>query len=120
MTINLAVAEKHLSPETFALLKSFCKKDGGILKAGPKKELMHGRSYYVWRMLMFQISDNPQHQCMPIMADCYLRKDDGSRFAYDERRDETKKYMAVVDEIMNGIPKSEWHGIHRWARALGM
>lgn len=31
-----------------------------------------GRSAYVWRMVAFMVSRNPQHQCIPAMADMYI------------------------------------------------
>jgi hypothetical protein len=76
--------------------------------------LLDSSSAYVWRMVAFQVSPLSPHHCMPIMADVYLPIDD-----WDSRRQWTKYLDVIVDAIVNTVPKSEWHGISRWANALG-
>ena len=67
---------------------------------------------YVWRMVVFVVSRKRQHQCMPVTAEWNLTGD------YLARCERAKELDAIVDEIVNTIPKSQWYGVHRWARLL--
>jgi len=75
-----------------------------------------GIAAYVWRMVVFTVSDDPKHQCLPVMADCYLPGKYGS--------DEYKAAKEFADELekklCDSIPKGQWAGVIRWGRALGM
>lgn len=93
----------------------------GVLKASKPKAtkkqsdpMLIGQAAYVWRMVAFQISPNPQHQCMPVCADFDIPVRN-----YDERREITKRLDILVDRIMNTVPVTQWHGILRWGGALG-
>ncbi len=93
----------------------------GVLKASKPKAtkkvsdpMLIGQAAYVWRMVAFQISPNPQHHCMPVCADF-----DIPVRSYDERRAITKKLDMLVDRIVNTVPATQWHGILRWGNALG-
>jgi len=44
-------------------------KTPGVIRSTKPRD---GRSAYVWRMVAFMVSRNPQHQCMPAMADMYI------------------------------------------------
>ena len=79
-----------------------------------KPTLDTGCAAYVWRMVAFQVSHHSQHQCMPV---CAIFDIPGS---VQESREISKKLDVIVDEIINTIPKSEWYGVARWGRALGM
>lgn len=87
-----------------------------IVKEGRKLReptLETGRTAYLWRMVAFHVSPIGQHHCLPILADFDLP---GS---VEESRQEAKRLNVIVDKIVNAMKKSEWHGIHRWSRALG-
>lgn len=74
-----------------------------------------GKIAYVWRMVAFQIGTRPADHCMPCTADFDLPERD-----YTRRRELAKQLDAVVEAIVNTVPKAEWHGIRRWGNALGM
>jgi len=85
----------------------------GLERTGPAFDQKQAETYYVWRMVAFQISPMSQHQCMPVMDDQYIQLE------HDARRARCKELDELVDRIVNTVPKSEWHGINRWGRALG-
>lgn len=72
-----------------------------------------GRTAYIWRMVAFYISPISQHHCMPITCEWELPGN------FDERRAEAKELDAIVDKIVNSVPKTQWHGVARWGKALG-
>lgn len=112
------------------------------------------RAAYIWRMVAFQVSTNPQHHCMPMTADFGLKDehyahrtetyqprldnpcDRATVARWDAEPDQrTWKMMnrgarrtayikeeldPIVEAIVNQIPKTQWHGVHRWGRALGV
>ena len=98
---------------------------GGRLRASKppvsKDDPTSGEAAYVWRMVAFQVSPNGKHHCMPCTADfdlptIYWDRTDPS--SHDRRRARIKELDAVVDAIVNTVPKNEWHGIRRWSRAF--
>ena len=122
----------HLSPEekqiASGIIASQGKNKGRLRAAKPKidydivlkdgRKLRYptpetGRTAYVWRMVAFHVSPVSQHHCIPILADFDLPGD------YDQTQVERKTLDQLVDKIVNAIPKTEWRGINRWARALG-
>jgi hypothetical protein len=72
-----------------------------------------GRTAYIWRMVCFFVSPISQHHCMPVTCDFDLPGD------FDQRRQEAKDLDAIVDKIVNSVPKEQWYGVNRWAKALG-
>ena len=70
---------------------------------------------YIWRMVAFQISPLPQHQCLPITADFDLEVED-----HDTRRELSKRLDSLVSIVVDSIPKQQWHGIKRWGEAFGL
>ena len=78
------------------------------------------KSAYVWRMVVFSVSKKRQHQCMPVCADFDLpARDSTGKWSSSTAREMSKELDQVVDVIVNAVPKSQWHGIARWGRALG-
>lgn len=73
-----------------------------------------GRCAYVWRMVMFSVSRNPKHHCMPVCADFDLCPDD-----WADRKELLKELDVIVNAEIDKVPKHKWHGVHRWGRALG-
>ena len=111
-----------LAGEALSLAREIAFADGGLRKSKPKKA--SGRAKYVWRMVAFTVSPVSRHQCMPVTADFDLYEDfDFSRSEFDRVSDlvraESKRLDKVADEIINTVPKNEWHGVMRWGRALG-
>jgi hypothetical protein len=74
---------------------------------------IEGYAAYAWRLLAFQLSPNPVHHCMPMTADFDMVEE------YHARRAKCKEIDALCDKLARSVPKSEWHGITRWGRALG-
>jgi hypothetical protein len=74
-----------------------------------------GKAAYLWRMVAFVVSPLPQHQCLPMMADCDLPYFSVSK---EDAKAMQKEMDALADKITNAIDKSQWHGIQRWAKAL--
>ena len=75
-----------------------------------------GIAAYVWRMVVFAVSDVPAHQCMPVCADFDLP----GRYGTSER-DEAREIGDCIEKaVVNSIPKQEWAGVQRWGLAYGM
>lgn len=72
-----------------------------------------GKTAYLWRMVAFHVSPISQHQCLPIMANLDLPGN------YDESVALAKEMDVIVNKIIDAMPRKEWQGINRWARALG-
>jgi hypothetical protein len=92
------------------------KSNGEIRLTKPKHnklDTISGRAAYVWRHVMFCISSNPKHHCMPVMSDFDLSDED-----WKNRNEVVKELDAFVDRIVNSVPKTEWRGIQRWHSAI--
>ncbi len=72
-----------------------------------------GSAAYVWRMVAFQVSPNPKHQCMPVCATFDLMGE------YEHRKYLAEELDLIVKEIVDAVPPQEWHGIIRWGQAFG-
>ena len=72
-----------------------------------KEVTSNKKAYYIWRMVMFQVSNKSVHHCMPVIAGFILP------------REVTKQLDVVVDSIVNQFPKEQWGGIIKWGRAMG-
>jgi hypothetical protein len=89
----------------------------GVLRSSkPKKD---GEAAYVWRMVAFQVSSKPQHHCMPCTADFDLPQEYWEKGAYEKRHNRIRELDAIANQIVDLIPKSQWHGIHRWGNVFG-
>lgn len=89
--------------------------------AGTPQGILEGKASYVWRMLVFLTSREGRHQCMPVTADwdlSYTMYPRGVKTDHDAVRAEVKRLDAVVDEILETVPKTQWSGVRRWGRAL--
>jgi hypothetical protein len=97
------------------ILHIVVKKDGTVRASKPKvKDTLTGRASYVWRMVCFYVSPKGSHQCMPVCANFDLQDED-----WKNRREVEKELDKVVDIIVNAVDKTNWHGVHRWGKALG-
>lgn len=77
-------------------------------------DALKGEASYVWRMVAFQISPIPQHQCIP----CTQDSDIGGRF--EDRKKITDPLDNLVERIVDSVDPRKWHGIKRWGNALGL
>jgi hypothetical protein len=136
-----------LSPEHRDIVEGvFNTRNDKIRSTKPKD----GRSAYVWRLVMFMMSRNPAHQCMPVMLEFYLEEShyahrtetyqprletEHDRQTVAEWDEQTRKRMnkgarrraymeqelkPLVDRIVDSVHPSELHGVRRWGRALGV
>lgn len=107
------------------ILESIVKKDGTVKSTKPKtlkgyrkeisfkEEEILGMVQMVWRLVVFSVSPKREHQCMPVMAEFYLSED-----IFKDK--DFKDYLYnLSDKIVNTIPKSQWYGVTRWAKAMG-
>ncbi len=80
----------------------------------------YGKAAYVWRMIGFTVARSGPLQCMPVCAtfDLPATGPDG-RWSSSAAREMSKDLDRLVDCFVNCLPKSEWHGVNRWGRALG-
>ena len=104
-----------MTAEETELFDIVVKKDNSIRASKPKvKSYTTGLAAYVWRMTVFMVSPKGPHHCMPVCADFDIRIRD-----FQARREVTKELDKLVDKIVDAVDKTEWHGVHRWGRALG-
>lgn len=112
-----------LTDEYKAIMSIVVKKSGEIRASKPKvKNDNHitGKAAYVWRMVCFQVSPKPQHQCMPVTANFDLPAfDENGNWKSVISREMEKNLDILVKMIVDSIPKSQWYGINRWSRAFG-
>ena len=120
--INRAAAE--YTAEELEILSFVTLKNGRIRKSRPKydneKNPATGDAAYVWRHLVFSVSGDSQHQCMPVMDFCYIIHEGAtSQERHENSRRRMDKLDKLVDKVLATIPKTEWLGVQRWARAMG-
>jgi hypothetical protein len=137
--ISLDTLQSQLTAEHFALVKGIVNSRTGELRASkpalPRKIQIvdsnspygyiydyadeagrnAGKTAYIWRMVAFFVSPVSQHQCMPCTADFDLPECNGMA----QRRELAKQLDAIVDVVVNSIPKAQWKGVQRWAQVYG-
>lgn len=140
---------KTLTEEQVYLVRDVFTNRGGKLKLRASRPTKaKGATQYIWRMVCFIVSPNPQHHCMPVGADFYINESEYAhrtdqyipRLETDHDREtvnkwnqktwdmmhkgeKRKKYIKeeldpLVDIIIESIPKNQWHGAKRWHKAL--
>lgn len=136
--INLNNIE-HLSDEAREIVLAITKRDGSIYSSKPVNAT--GLEKYIWRHVVFTVSPKNQHHSFPVTADFDLYdwleenyNDVLTRYEFRKLNEIDKKYYhtaynkakelkdwirEIEDEIINLIPKDQWHGINRWGKALG-
>lgn len=125
----------NLSEYELNIVNRFVKKNGQIRKSKPEtvkqsrikdasqsfgyrldytneEDARQGIAAYVWRHVVFSVSPEPQHHCMPVLDFCYL--------PHGDHREWHDKLMPIIDAVTNAVPKSEWHGVRRWGQAFGL
>lgn len=121
MNLRQRIEESALSGLERDLALAICGREGELRRSKPKD----GTAAYVWRMVGFQISSDPRMQCMPVTADWGVEIpadfQPGEEFDFRRRGAYCRERLdPVVNAIVDLVPKSEWHGIRRWGRALGV
>ena len=110
-----------LTEEDAKIVAPCIKKDGSLYASKPTKA--DGWSKYVWRMLVFSLSEDPKHHCVPMTADNGIHDEYRKSMSFEDRwakvREDVKELDAVVDRVMKVVPVKEWHGILRWGRSIG-
>ena len=116
-TVNIKNIE-NLSDEETKILNVVVKKNQTIRASKPnvkdKTNYINGKASYVWRMVCFIVSPKPAHQCMPVCANFDFKDDD-----WTNRRQVEKDLQVLIDKIIDAVDMSQWHGVHRWGKALG-
>lgn len=88
--------------------------DGMIYNYADDEGCRAGMSAYVWRMVAFQVSPNPKHHCMPVMAFC----DVPGFWRGMERRELEAWGDRIVAVVVDAVPVGQWHGVRRWSKVL--
>jgi hypothetical protein len=113
----------NLTREEKDIINLVVKKNGQIRATKPKvkeDEPITGKAAYVWRMVVFMVSQNRVHSCMPVTADFDLPAyDEDGRWSSRKAREMSETLKATIDAIVDGVDKSQWHGVKRWSRAFG-
>ena len=104
----------NLPEEKLTLINEIVKNNGEIYLTKPKKA--SGEAKYIWRNVMFYISPNRVHHCIPVMSEFDLPLEYfGSAENHSRRREKIEELDQIVDEVVNTFPKSEWLGVKRWS-----
>jgi len=123
-TVNTKNIE-NLSDEETKIFNVVVKKNNTIRATKPKvnrsnTDIINGKASYVWRMVAFMVSPKPAHQCMPACASFDLPAfDENGDWKSPIARIMENELQKLIDVIIDNIDKSQWHGVHRWGRALG-
>jgi hypothetical protein len=115
--------KKTLTEEELQIINKVLK-IGGVVRATKPKVIesnpITGKAAYVWRMVVFQVSPKPPHQCMPVTANFDLPAyDENGKWSSVISRGMEKELDKLVNHIVDSVPKAQWHGINRWGRAFG-
>lgn len=112
----------NLTADELEIVNMVVKKDNRVKASKPKIDFYDdktGKAAYVWRMVCFMVSPKAAHMCMPCTADFDLpARDSEGKWRAPLARDMAKMLDKIVDVIVDAVDKSEWHGVHRWAKVL--
>ena len=115
--MKLDLTLTNLEGEDLEIAQSILKRNGDLYKSRPKKA--SGDAQYVWRMVAFALSDNPQHWCIPVTADLYL-SDTYWDLSFKAKSDYRDRLNKIVEEVVDTVPVLEQPGTRRWAGAFGV
>ena len=125
--VDLERLQAEMIPEEYSIVRRIVARQGknkGRLRASKpavdnELDPQSGKAAYVWRMVAFMTSPNPQHSCMPMTADWDLPFDSESEAdKYTQRRRLMDELDKVVDKVAASMPMSE--GAMSWAKGLGI
>ena len=132
--ININLDSTSLTGPDLKLAQATLKPNGSLRASKPQNA--PGDTQYIWRMVVFMVSDNPRHQCMPVMAEfdldaewfirevgrqpifCHCQSDKHMD-TYDRRRLHLAHLNKIADAIVDVVPVLERSGVMRWAEVLG-
>lgn len=111
MMPTIDIQKIEASPEERKVLQEVVKKNGQLYASKPKKA--SGRGKYLWRELVFYLSSNPKHQCMPVTNAYELNDED-----WENRTEVTKQLHSLADKVLKTVRPEKRHGLRRWAKIL--
>lgn len=127
-------ALSHLSDSDRSIVERFVKADGTIRKTRPtlpkrikvdnpnstygytweyanQDDSDQGIAAYVWRHVVFAVSPERTHQCMPCNDIAYLPSGDVTVWH--------SVLSVLINDVIDAVPRDQWHGVKRWGQALG-
>lgn len=143
--IQSVIDSAGFTNEQLAIANKIVGRGGRLRSTKPKDD---GGAAYVWRMVAFFISPNPQHHCIPIGADFDITdvdyahrpevyvprletEDDKETVAgWDQktwdcmnrgakRRAFIKEELdPIMDKIVDAVPGNRRYGLNRWRHAM--
>jgi len=124
-TFDLDGLQANLTAEEWKLVSPCFKGDGQLRASKPDPKHNLGQSSYLWRMIVFDVSPNPKHQCMPCTADWDIQPAAFENFPgdhnYQKRLALTREVLdPIADKVCKMLPVTQRAGLLRWGRALGM
>ena len=108
---SLLASKPHLNKQI--RVKDATSPYGYTYQCATEQDRLRAKAAYTWRHVVFAVSQNPKHQCMPVMAFCDLDGDSATRRSTEKSLDD------LADRIIRSIPFDQQHGTIRWGRALG-
>lgn len=96
-------------------------KDNKIRKTKPKvNDPITGKAAYVWRMVVFYVSPNSRHHCIPVAADFDLPAfDENGKWRANIAQEMAKELDVLVDKIVDLVPSEQRYGLNAWTKAFG-
>lgn len=147
--IDLDLLKTKLNPQQMILVGDcFVNRGGKVRLRSSRPTKSKGATQYIWRMIAFTVSPNPQHHCMPVGADFYILDSEYAhrtdeyipKYNYESDREtvanwsqktwdmmhrgeKRKKYISeelepIINIVVDIIPKNQWYGAKRWAKAF--
>lgn len=147
--VNLDDLKTKLDAKQWSMVRDCFVNRGGIYRLRSSRPTKaSGSVQYIWRMIAFTVSPNPQHHCIPMGADFYILDSEIAhrtdqyipKYLYDSDREAVAKWSQktwdmmhkgekrrnyvkqeldpIVDIVVNNIPKNQWYGVKRWHHAL--
>lgn len=125
--VNMDYIKSNLSNDELEIALAVIKKNknGYTIRASMPSRNSGGDAYYVWRMVAFYVSPKSQHHCIPACADFKIPDEhiqnygSSDEYSFKKRKNYIEQRLEpIVDTIVNSVPKNQWYGVHRWAKAF--
>ena len=114
-TLPMDTIQDIFEPHEIALIKETVKNDGELRSSKPRKGT--GRGQFLWRQLVFGLSTNPRHHCIPTTDQFDLMNELKD---WDKVRAESKVLSDLAVRVEALVPIEQRHGTLKWGRALGV
>lgn len=133
--VNMEAVREKLSNEDYDVAMRIVKKDNSVRASSPLRDRNHvseaeGVAHMAWRHVVFMVSRNPQHQCMPVCDNLYLpdipeyhgwdTPEDVKQRNWAYRKELEKRAEHIADVVVNAIDPRQWAGVQRWGQAFGL